>query len=153
MVDTLEHILLTALLTPPGQARPVLVLIWKVNMRRLNVPPSEILWNEVSHRAGIGTGQLMPEIRSEVSVSLEWRRSRGLCAFSHVSGLSLCGLAHTVCSFLIHSFIARYMLSAPPRSAPEWAALRKCISHLLTPNEIRWHIQAKLAVFSYLLGQ
>lgn len=95
------------------------------NWRKVKVPASEMLWNKVSHRAGgIGIGQLNPEIRSEVWASLECRWNRGFCASSHISGLCLCGLAHTACSFLTHTSMARYMLFAPPRSAPEWAALQ-----------------------------
>lgn len=102
------------------------------NWRKVKVPASEMLWNKVSHRAGgIGIGQLNPEIRSKVWASLECRWNRGFCASSHISGLCLCRLAHTACSFLTHTSMARYMLFAPPRSAPEWAALCKCISHLL----------------------
>lgn len=55
-----------------------------------------ILRYKVSHRVGTDRGQLMAEIRLEVSVSLECRWTRGLWAFSQISSLSLWPGSHRV---------------------------------------------------------
>lgn len=131
MVDTLEHTLLTALLTPPGQACPVLVLTWKLEKSE---SPCFGFYTSLLYKVSQRVGADPWDKVWDLSLS-GMQAEQSLCAFSRISGLSLCGLAHMVCSFLIHTSMARYVLHArildPPRSAPDWVALCKCISHLL----------------------
>lgn len=50
---------------------------------------------------------------------------------SPISPASVSAVWLTPCAHPSLTFMARYVLHAPPRSVPEWAALCKCVSRLL----------------------